>query len=430
MPSVQRGDGAVQGAGARAPAPAGTGTSTSTGASTGTGTGTATGTDSASASATVPSASTSLAHSLVPSTVAPGACRVVRGPIEMPVRSPVTLVLRGDTLDVVLDEDGKPRVVALSAAALPAAPVSSATAAGAASAAPAREPAEGGSVAGISVPCAAAGEHFFCPDRAGGVHRVSRAGGDDHVVASSRTGTRVGAAPLGTHAAVAYVASRKTTEGWMSEGWLAVDDEPPVRISEDGSGATSLGLVPRGASLLAFSVDARSALTALHVRPIAYERGLKLGEDSVVFVAGPGDRRTGAALVASEHGASWALLPIAKDVGTFGLAIVKVDDPPHVDEPVVWSPYPNGLDPAPVAGASIGGRTWVARVRPQGSEPSSPRVLELGDIGADGSFTARDLVPSAASPADASLVADAHGGLWVAWLDATGAWVERLACTV
>jgi hypothetical protein len=358
---------------------------------------------------------------------APGsACRVVRGPVEMPVRSPPTLVLRGDTLDAVLDEDGKPRVLALSAAALPAAPASPAAAIP--SAAPAREPAEGGSVAGISVPCAVAGDRIFCPDRTGAVHRVSRAGGDDHVVASSRTGTRVGAAPLGTRAAVAYVASRKTSEGWLSEAWLAVDDEPPVRFSEDGSGATSLGLVPRGLGLLAFSVDARSALTALHVRPILYERSLKLGEDSVVFVAGPGDRRTGAALIASEQGASWALLPIAKDVGTFGLAIVKVDDPPHVDEPVVWSPYPNGLDPAPVAGVRLGNRTWVARVRPEASEPSSARILELGDIGADGTFTPRDLVPTSGSPTDVSLVADAHGGLWVSWLDATGAWVERLAC--
>ena len=67
-------------------------------------------------------------------------------------------------------------------------------------------------------------------------------------------------------------------------------------------------------------------------------------------------------LAVAPDGPSWSLLPIAKDVGSFGLAIVRLDEPPRVDEPVVWSMYPNGLDPAPIAAASGGGSA------PRGSE--------------------------------------------------------------
>ncbi|HLK36546.1 MAG TPA: hypothetical protein VKU41_07315, partial [Polyangiaceae bacterium] len=250
----------------------------------------------------------------------------------------------------------------------------------------------------------------------------------DRVVASSRSGTPIAAAALaGSHAALAYLASRKTTEGWVSEAWLACDDDPPQRLSEDGSGATAVAMVPRAPALLALIVDARAALTALHARPVRYEQRLSLGEDAVVFVGGPGDHRTRAALAVPKDGPSWALLPIAKDVGSFGLATVRVDDPPRVDEPVVWSMYPNGLDPAPVAAVSAA-HAWVARVRPRESEPGSQKMLELGEIDAAGAFVARDPIPTLGAPSDVAMVADAQGALWVSWLDPSGSWLERLAC--
>jgi hypothetical protein len=154
-------------------------------------------------------------------------CRPLRGPIELPLRSPASLVLRGDALDVVLNDEGKPRTVAFPVAA----PAPSAVAA--------REPIEGGAGAGYPLPCVPAGERIFCPDRSGAVRRSARDGSGDRIVASSRTASRIAAAPLGgAHVALAYLASRQTTEGWVSESWLAVDDEAPVRLSEDGSGST------------------------------------------------------------------------------------------------------------------------------------------------------------------------------------------------
>jgi hypothetical protein len=329
-------------------------------------------------------------------------------------------VVRADRVDAVLDDDGRPRVVSFQASPL----------AGSVWVAPppAREPTEV-PAQGSRLQCAIAGEIAFCPDRAGAVHRSGLAGAADRIVASGRVGTRVAASLIGgTHTALAYLASRKTSEGWVSEAWLEVDDDAPLRLSEDGSGATAVDLAARGAALVALSIDARSALTAMHARPVAYQGGARLGEDAVVFVGGPGDRQTAGVLALPSMGAGWALLPIGRDVADFGLAIVRLDDPPGVDEPTVWSIYPNGLDPAPVAAAARGRGAWVARVRPQAAEPGSARVLELGEIDADGSFTPRDVVPTAERPNDVTLAVGPHGDLWLAWVDASGSWVERLAC--
>jgi hypothetical protein len=166
----------------------------------------------------------------------------------------------------------------------------------------------------------------------------------------------------------------------------------------------------------------------MHARPVAYQGALRLEDDAVIFVGGPGDRRTAAVLAMPPHGAGWALLPTSKDVGDFGLAIVQVEDPPRVDEPVTWSMYPNGIDPAPVATAVDRGHVWVARVRPETAQPGSARLLELGEVRDSGAFEALEVLGTHGSPSDTAVVADAHGALWVGWVDPAGSWVLRLAC--
>jgi hypothetical protein len=347
---------------------------------------------------------------------ASSSCRILRGPIELPLRGPAALSLRGDTIDVVEDDNGHPLVLSLPAGAIPA------------SVAFAPEPLDGGSAAGMTVACAVAGDKIFCPDKSGGIHRTARDGADDRIVASARAGTRIAATVVGgTHIALSYLSNRRTSEGWVSEAWLVVDDDSPVRLSEDGSGATAVALSSRGSSALALLVDARAALTAMHVRPFRYDRHVLLEEDAVVFVGGPGERRTAGALVVPASGPAWALLPIGKDIRTFGLAVVRVDDPPRVDEPSSWSIYPNGLDPSPVAGA-CGGRVWVALARPQSSEPGSPRVLEIGEVVGDGSIAPQDAVPLSGIPTHTAVVVDERGALWISWVDGSGCWLERMAC--
>jgi hypothetical protein len=335
-------------------------------------------------------------------------CKLLAGPVGLSLRAPPILAPRGADLLVIQNDDGHPRSTTIAATT---------------------KSTGGASSGGLGLPCALAGSLVFCPDKTGGVHRARADGSEDRVVASSRAGSRVAAAELANvHTVVGYLASRQTSEGWVSEAWMIADDEPPVRISEDGSGATSVSFAPRGASVVAISIDARTALTAMHARIVSFEGHAKLGEDVVAFIGGPGDRRTRAALALAENGAGWSLLPIAKDVGQFGLALVRLDDPPRLDEPVQWSMYPNGLDPAPVAAVAASDRTWVARVRPKTSEPASAHVLEVGSIDAAGAFQPRDVVPTAGNPADVALALDPGGALWISWVDPAGAWVERLGC--
>jgi hypothetical protein len=226
---------------------------------------------------------------------------------------------------------------------------------------------------------------------------------------------------------LSYLASRRTSEGFVSEAWLAVDDDVPARISEDGSGATSVALAARGASVLALIVDARAALTAMHVRPLSFDGNVRLGEDAVVFVGGPGEKRTAGALAVPASGPVWALLPIGKDVRTFGLAVVRVDDPPRVDEPSSWSVYPNGLDPSPVA-AAAGARLWLIVARPQSPEPGAVRILEVADLTDEGTFTHRYAFAVSGTPTHAAVAVDGRGGLWVSWADGSGSWLERMTC--
>jgi len=391
------------------------------------------------------------------------ACTVLRGPIQLPMHGAIALRVRSDAIDAILNDDGKPRVASWPSGALAYAP----PAAGA-------EMADTPSTGALTVPCAAAGDQVFCPDRTGAVHRANEGDTGDRVVASSRAGARIAAATIGgTHTALVYLASRMTSEGWLSEAWIAVDDGAPVRFSEDGSGATSVALATRGTSLVAVLLDARAALTAMHVRTLGYDGKLQIGEDVVVFVGGPGDRHTAAALVLppardvalreATHEPpppAWALLPISRDLADFGLAAVRLDVPPRVDEPVVWSGYRNGLDPAPVAavatsavvpknstrearksrsseakdeagpdgGVSAPTGVWVARVLPMTAEVNATRELELGELRADGSFASREVIATSSKMTDLQLVDDGHGAFWIAWTDASSSWIERLTC--
>lgn len=349
---------------------------------------------------------------------APG-CRVVRGPIGLPRRVPASLAVRGDALLAIMDDDGRPRTLSIAAGAR-----------GAAQRTPPAETVDESCCAGPSVPCALTSNLVFCADRSGLIHRSSLLGGDNHVVASARSGSRIAATELGQgHVALGYVASRKTTEGWVSEAWLEIDDGAPQRISEDGSGATSVSLIARSPGLLAVMVDARSALTAVHARTISYESGhANLGEDAVVFVGSPSDRRTVASVIGVPGGPVWSLLPIARDVASFGLALARIHEPPRIDEPVVWSLYPNGLDAPPVAVAESSGRIWAARVRPNSAEPGAPEILELGEVTEERAFDGRDVRPVAGHVTHVALASDATGALWLSWVDASGSSLLRLAC--
>ena len=349
----------------------------------------------------------------------PNGCRLLGGPFELPGGGLPALVVRGDDMLAVLNEDGHPRIIKFRAGPW---------AMGAQTNGPA--PATPAPPRALTVPCSVAADEVFCPDRGGAVYRYPLGGGDRRWVANSRPGTRIATATVTDSVTVlAYLASRKTTEGWVTEAWVAIDGDGPERLSEDGSGATSVVLAVRGGSSLALTVDARAALTPMHAREVRYDHGLRLGDDVVIFVGGPGDPSSTAALAVFPSGLVWGLLPIARDATSFGVATVRIDRPPQVDEPLVWSMYPDGLDPAPLATANTPGRTWVARVRPKGAGPRAPRTLEIGELSDSGTFDEAYVVPGAEAVTDVALATDGRGALWVGWREGPRTWLERIACS-
>ncbi len=344
------------------------------------------------------------------------ACRVAYGPIQQSWTGAATLVSVDGGLEIVTNKGGVPTVTRMTLPALGGPRVGKAVL-------------ETEAARVSATPCAVAGPYAFCMDVAGAITRTPLDGVTGKVVGRGRPGTRIAGVSLGgSHAMVVYLVERRKDDGTLLEAYASVDDAPPVRLSEDGSGATALAIAPRGAGALALLVDARSAMTPVHARALAWKDGqLDIGVDAVVFVGGGAEVHTTAALGTSSSGSAFAFVPIAGEAG-FGMAAVRISDPPAIDEKTVWSMYPNGLDPAPIAATSGAQPVRVARVRPVDARPDSPRGVELGRVDDGGVFTPYGMISTTGRASDLALAMDAMGTLWVYYTDAAGSWLERRVC--
>jgi hypothetical protein len=301
-----------------------------------------------------------------------------------------------------------------------------------------------------AVPCTAPlPDVVFCAANDGVIRRYRLgAGGTPSVgteVAKSRPGTRIVAASFGPKGAesiaLAYLAERVTSEGLVTEAFLLVDDAPPVRVSEDGSGATFVDIAPRGDALVVLSVDGRMAMTPVHARIVRKparggadgERRFVLEDDAVLFVGGAAERRTSAKLAigapAAAQAKTFALIAVARDASEFGMAAIPIGPAPRDDTEPTWSPYPNGLDPAPIA-ATRSGPLVVVRTRPETERPGAMRLVELGTLDAVGAFVPLVEVTRTRAAKDVDLARetrDAHR-VWVSVVEAEGASLYRFEC--
>jgi hypothetical protein len=275
--------------------------------------------------------------------------------------------------------------------------------------------------------CASAGTFVFCMNSAGEIRRykTTPAIESDNFVARARPGAPISAALVNGHTVVAYLRDRMTSEGNTSEAFVESDDGTESRLSEDGSGATSVAIAPRAEGAVAVYVDARRAMTPVHARTLTVAPKLALGKDAVLFVAGTAETNTRPALGVSKK-IAYALLPVAHDLA-FGLATVKIDGEPATDAPTTWSDYPNGLDPAPIS-ATADGSLVVARVRPSAPKFGSPRVLELGTIDDKGAFSAYGIFPTTGDVTNVAIASDGVTGAAIAYTDASGGQAIRVSC--
>lgn len=278
--------------------------------------------------------------------------------------------------------------------------------------------------------CAVADRFVFCMDTSGAIRRTPLSGGPEVPVGFGRRGSGIAAVALpGGHTLLAFLADRKTSEGVVTQAFAVLDDKPAVPLSEEGSGATFVTLAPWKGRAMAMYIDARVALTPVHARPVGMtgEGKLEIGRDAVIFVGGAGESRTGGALAVGADGPLFALAPVASDASGFGMAAIRIDDAPWDDMPAVWSPYPNGLSPAPIAATQGTSPIHVARVRPKAREPSAPHVLEIGRLDGEGRFTARCQVAEGRSFKHVAIEADREGALWLAYTTGTATFVEQRA---
>lgn len=357
---------------------------------------------------------------------APSQCRLLYGPVQEALTGPATLALSPRGMEVVQHRSGVAVV-----RAIPVTPIAGAK--------PGRVALDHPADKASRPPCAVAGPYAFCSDAQGNVHRSLREMASDEIVAKAVPGARLGAAPLGGgHTLLAYV-ERRRSESAELEAWAKVDGEPPVRISEDGSGASDVVVAARRpGEVVAWMIDARVSMTPVHMRVLTYGKKLEVGSDVVVHVAGGTSRILEGALATSEQGVVVGLLAATSERG-FGLVSIPLEVTTKEDAPFVFSPYPNGLDGAPLAATSGGRALVVARVRPSRLPGEPPlvtdggaalpnHVLELGRLDEKGTFVSLGLVPTQGSVTTVATELDGLGAVWLHYTDASGSWLERRAC--
>lgn len=181
-------------------------------------------------------------------------------------------------------------------------------------------------------------------------------------------------------------------------------------------------MAPRGEQVVAMYIDARRAMTPLHARVLSEAAGrVRLGGDAVLFVGEGSKTRVAGALVLGESGPAFGLLPGFKDARTFGVAAIRIDEPPRDDAPVTWSTYPerDGCARAIAATHGVSPRR-VLLARPATSDAGGERALELGEIEDSGAFKGLCTVAEGASFGDLGVSADRFGTLWLTYTDAEG----------
>ena len=273
--------------------------------------------------------------------------------------------------------------------------------------------------------CALAGGFTFCVDAEGAIHRRTTGAEDDKIVAKGRRGTPVSAAALDGHTFYAFLANQRTSEGLIVRAFVGVDDEIPIPLSEEGSGATFVGLVPRSEDVLAMYIDARTALTPIHARTLRFEGRLARGNDAVVFVGGGSDGRIRGALGRSVDGPALLFVAGAHDDKEYGVVTLVIDGEPKDDLPGKWSLYPAPITTSPLAATSGKSPVRLARVRPENKDPAADQVLDLGHVDKDGVFSEKCVVAKASLFSEVGLAVDEKGSLWVAYTNKQGTWVEQ-----
>jgi len=189
----------------------------------------------------------------------------------------------------------------------------------------------------------------------------------------------------------------------------------------------SVALARDGHALVALSIEGRMGMSPVHARSIALSGSkAKLGRDRVVWVAGSSDPLTEVHGFGSLDHRVWCLLPTERDSTHFGLARFAVDSSSSDEVEVSWRNYPNGVQPAPVAAATLCQHDVVVYARPSTATPHAPQELHLAALD-DRGLGPSTVVASASAFSDVSLAPVADGAL-LAYVADHRTWARSLRC--
>jgi hypothetical protein len=258
------------------------------------------------------------------------------------------------------------------------------------------------------------------------VRQPLQGGAKETLASDARAYTQVaGAGQSNESAMVGYVAvSPADPQSMIARLW--VQGQGSVTLSPEGTTANTVALVRRGTDWLALSVEGRTGMSPLHARSIALmASGVKLGPDFIAWVAGSAQPMTMVHGLSDEK-ATWALLPIERDISHFGLVRIKVGESQDPSQEVFWRNYPNGMDPAPTATGHLCGKPVVLYARPGDTTPHAPQELHLAQI-IDSGLGPSTLIGSSRAFWDVSLAA-LDGGALVVYVADHRTWARRLRC--
>lgn len=246
-------------------------------------------------------------------------------------------------------------------------------------------------------------------------------------------GTRVGV-PIPTPgqqlsevpATVAYIV-KPEKEGAPLLAKLWIEGKPPEVITSEGNSAHSVSLVHTNDGLLVISVQARMAMTPVHVRRVRFAAKSPIfGEDLVAWVGGGVQPFTEMTVLPGGGKDLWGFLPHERSIKEFGLAELDLTTTPSMDTKTTWQLYPNGIEPAPVAAGIVCGEPVVLYAQPETSKPGSHQELVLRSI-ADESGARWAEVTSARAFFEVSITGVEGGGL-LAWSTSRGTEATTVRC--
>lgn len=284
-------------------------------------------------------------------------------------------------------------------------------------------------------PCVSTSQFVFCADTQGDVwkYKIGSLSEKGENITKALPGMRMAAVELDAkHTLLFYLSSRVSdVHGKITEAYAMVDDAPPLRVSENGSGASALAALRIGEKVLFLYSDVRSMMSPLHARWLSFENNkLVLGEDAILSVLGSNEVPFLSATSISEQ--AYALASFGNQEGMFGMNVFAVTDPPQTDISPVLSEYPGRVSFAPIASFLPRQKNkkypYVLRARSGDQAETEASLLELGRLGTDSKFESFGIVDAYKSFRSISGIEASNDKIFLLYGDQEHMWLQSRRC--